>query len=286
MINKIAFIILCASVFSQHVSKVQLVAKYEMNMSWISPSLPDSFFFAYDSFNYAGFSDLSTDCYDPEFDVIEPPSPLGNWSRLTFPHDDIGAGQCWANDFGVNNFTQDIRYKDDNYLQNNFLEWEIEFNASIPGRAYIYMINNDLWADCNLVLEYNNQEIGIEDTLIFWYQTFQNPPENLNFKIGMCSDLNIDESKLNNIKNFQITNVFPNPFNPNFTINYFNSINEILQLRIYDLKGHIIFDTKINSKIGNNKLTVEPNLISSGTYYLNLSNNTGNTLYVPIIYIK
>ena len=111
-----------------------------MNMNWLSPTLIDSSFFTYDSFNYAGFSDIASDCFDSEIDVIEPPVEIDNWCRLTFPHNDIGAGDCWENDFGANKFTQDIRYKDDEFLENNYIEWDLEFNAQIPGRVSLFLI--------------------------------------------------------------------------------------------------------------------------------------------------
>ena len=106
----------------QYISKIQIISKYEMNMQWINASLPDSSFFSYDSFNFAGFSENASDCYDSELDIIEPPVDIERWCRLTFPHYDIGADDCWENNFGVNKFTQDIRSKDDNFLENNYHE--------------------------------------------------------------------------------------------------------------------------------------------------------------------
>ena len=147
---RILLILSFAGVFwGQEIEKIQIISKYEINMNWISPSLPDSSFFTYDSFNYAGFSDLATDCYDDDIDYPEPPPLVDDWCKLTFPHYDNGPGQCWYNNLGLNNFTQDIRYKDDLILQNNYIEWDIEFSASLPGKASLFLLNDNLFLDCN-----------------------------------------------------------------------------------------------------------------------------------------
>ena len=150
-------------------------------------------FFAYDSFNFTGFSEITTDCFDVEHDVIEPPVPLGNWCRLTIPHDDNNFGDCWENDFDVNNFTQDIRFKDDNYLINNYIYWDLEFNAFLaPGRVKMFLLNDDIWANCNYQFEYDGElfNYNIEDTLVFWnyFQGFNQTSE-IKFSIGECSEL-------------------------------------------------------------------------------------------------
>lgn len=264
--------------FSQHTSRIQIVAKYEMNMAWISPTLIDSMFFSYDSFNFAGFSDIATDCFDVEHDVIEPPVPLGNWCRLTFPHDDTNPGDCWENDFNVNNFTQDIRYKNDYYLESNYYEWDMEFNSYLaPGRVKLFLINNDLWANCLFKFEHNGEifNYSMEDTLVFWnyYPGFSTSNE-IKFSMGECSELAI---KNNNLSKESKISIYPNPFNSSTQINYFSDYNSKTLINIYNLKGKKVWSQNIYSNAGFNSYKYQsPSNLSSGIYILNIKSNDLN----------
>jgi len=286
-IKYILYFIFISITFSQHTSKVQIIARYEMNMSWISPTLIDSSFFTYDSFNFAGFSDIASDCYDTDFDVIEPPVEIQRWCRLTFPHYDIGAGDCWDNNFGATKFTQDIRNKDDNFLENNYQEWDMEFNAEIPGKVSFYLINDEIWADCNYIIEHNytDYNITIEDTLTFWFTQFVNPPINLKFKIGECVSLdNVDNKILN--KSLKINKIYPNPFNPDFNINFFNPVSGNVIVNIINLKGQTLDRVNFNLQAGNQNIHLKPENLQSGGYFVQLWTNGEYSNIMPIIYIK
>ncbi len=286
-IKYIIYILFISITLSQHTSKVQIIAKYEMNMSWISPTLIDSSFFTYDSFNFAGFSDIASDCYDTEFDVIEPPVEIQRWCRLAFPHYDIGAGDCWDNNFGATKFTQDIRNKDDIFLEYNYQEWNMEFNAEIPGKVSFYLINDDIWADCNYIIEHNytNYNITIEDTLTFWFTQFVNPPMEIKLKIGECISLkNMDNNILN--KSFIINKIYPNPFNPDFNINYFNPSSGNVVVNIFNLKGQLLEQFNFFSQTGNQNLQIKPMNLQSGKYFVQLSVIGEPSNVMPIIYIK
>jgi len=278
----------------QHTSRIQIVAKYEMNMSWINPTLVDSMFFSYDSFNFAGFSDYATDCYDIGYDVIEPPVSLGSWCRLTFPHDNISPGECWENDFNVNTFTQDIRYKDDNHLETNYYEWQIEFNSYlVPGKVKIFLINNELWADCLYTFEYNGEVFNhsIVDTIELWNYTsigLHPSPENqfeLNFRIGECaylssSDNIIDTKLISNI------NIYPNPFNHSTNLSFYSGSNKKTIISIYDIKGRKIWNDYIYTKTGNNIYYFKSTpTLSSGNYILNIKSDDIN-ISKSLIYLK
>jgi hypothetical protein len=288
MKNKyIIFFFLISMILSQHTSKIQIIAQYEMNMSWISPNLIDSSFFTYDSFNFAGFSDIATDCYDSDFDVIEPPVEIQRWCRLTFPHYDTGAGDCWDNNFGATKFTQDIRYKDDNYLELNYQDWDIEFNAEIPGRVSFYLINDDIWADCNYLINHNNTDYNftLEDTLSFWFTQFVNPPMEFKFSIGECISLKNTTNKFTK-KMIEINNIYPNPFNPSLNINYFNPTSGNIIFRLINLKGQTLNEFKFNSKVGTQNIHIEIENLQSGKYFVQLITNNTYSNIMPIIYIK
>ena len=193
----IKLIILLSFILGQDFYKIQIVSKHEMNMNWLSPLLPDSSFFTYDSFNYAGFSNLATDCYDIEFDYSEPPPLIDDWCKITFPHFDNGPGECWENNLGLNQFTQDIRYQNEETLQHEFMEWDINFSANLPGFSSIYLVDYDIPFNCNINMELNSEiyNFGFNDTIQFWYTAFIHPPQNLILKIGECiiyGDVNQD----------------------------------------------------------------------------------------------
>jgi len=279
-------IILCQT-SGQSTSKIQLIAKYEMNMSWISPTLIDSTFFSYDSFNYVGFSEFATDCYDIGFDVIEPPTPLGNWSRLTIPHDDIGYGDCWENDFNANNFTQDIRYKDHTFLESDYYEWNLEFNSFLaPGKVKIFFMDDEYNNDCNLLINHNGvtQDFSYQDTLEFWnfISGFSGTNEIL-LKLGECDGLWVNNK--DNIKNSNII-FYPNPFNSNINISFFSDQIFNSKLIIFDLSGKKIISKSFKSNIGKNIHSLNlPKYIPSGTYIMKFSSNNLNfTDY--LLYLK
>tara|TARA_S200000501_G_scaffold322368_2_gene318304 strand:- start:839 stop:1720 length:882 start_codon:yes stop_codon:yes gene_type:complete len=280
--NFLIFIFFTISI-CQHTSRIQIVAKYEMNMAWINPTLIDSMFFSYDSFNFAGFSDIATDCFDVGFDVIEPPLPLGNWSRLTFPHNDISLGDCWENDFNVNNFTQDIRFKDNSILESNYYTWDLEFNSYLaPGKVKLFLINTEFWEDCNFKFEYNGDLINHSenDTLIFWnyFQGLTSSNE-IKFSIGECNDLSISNEYKNEISSI---NIYPNPFNSYIQIDYYSNFISETYISINDLNGKIIWNDQIISNIGLNNINYNssPNL-ASGIYILNInSDNISVSQYI------
>ena len=149
------------------------------------------------------------------------------------------------------------------------MEWFLELNASIPGRASLFLLNDETWSNCNMLFTYNNQEIqfNIQDTLTFWYTSFVNPPYELIFKIGECIDLKNDNSKVNPSK-FKLLNVYPNPFNSTINLNYHSLLNNVIDLYIININGQKVDYMKFISSAGYQSITIEPKLSSSGKYFL------------------
>ena len=78
--------------------------------------------------NYFGILDGATDGYDSEYDILEPPSGVGNWINLYFPHPE------WNHNLG-DNFTQDIR---DSILlnqQDRTITWDFNIESNASGTA-------------------------------------------------------------------------------------------------------------------------------------------------------
>jgi hypothetical protein len=73
--------------------------------------------------------------------------------------------------------------------------------------------------------------------------------------------------EVKNISSYQL-NIFPNPFNPNTTIEYVVPTSAIISIVIYDILGREVvrlIDGFKNS--GNYKIIWQPNNVSSGVYF-------------------
>ena len=64
-----------------------------------------------DEFNFFGVAGDATNTYDDSYDIPEPPTPVGNYIELYFPH-----GAEWAHPWDTDHFTQDVRLEDPEYF--------------------------------------------------------------------------------------------------------------------------------------------------------------------------
>ena len=60
------------------------------------------------------------------------------------------------NNLCLNNFTQYIRYKDDFILQNNYIEWDIEYDELIKSYENIFSLKTRKKNKINLSLAYQS----------------------------------------------------------------------------------------------------------------------------------
>ncbi|MAV64268.1 MAG: hypothetical protein CBD97_00680, partial [Pelagibacteraceae bacterium TMED237] len=116
-----------------------------------------------DQYNYLGFSSSASDDYDQSSDVVEPPIGPNYWISLYFPHPD------WAGVLG-NNFTQDIRLEDYDFLSNNLQIWEGEILSNITGNAILKLDFLDgfieAFENIPMYLKLNDDFIPIEDGMV------------------------------------------------------------------------------------------------------------------------
>jgi len=68
-------------------------------------------------------------------------------------------------------------------------------------------------------------------------------------------------------------NVFPNPFSEQFTIQFNKTVEQSIQLKLYDIYGRELM--KRNIDVGTNELTIESKGLSAGVYFLELTNVEG-----------
>ena len=87
-------------------------------------------------------------------------------------------------------------------------------------------------------------------------------------------------------QNFEINQVYPNPFNPTTTIHYSLNKNVNVEVSIYDIAGRLI-TTIINEFqiAGYHSITWNASKFSSSIYFLNMSSG-GITETKKIVLIK
>jgi len=83
-----------------------------------------------DAENFFGVSGDATNTFDNDYDIPEPPAPVGNYIQFYFPH-----VSDWAHPWDTDNFTQDVRLEDDEYFSHNLIIWSGELYSNMDGDA-------------------------------------------------------------------------------------------------------------------------------------------------------
>ena len=100
------------------------------------------------------------------------------------------------------------------------------------------------------------------------------------------SFLTLDVSDIIYPSDFKILKNYPNPFNPNTTINYSLAESGIVKINIYDINGRIVDEILNDYKIaGQHSLNWSPSNIPSGMYYITLMQGSSID-QLDIMYIK
>ena len=96
--------------------------------------------------------------------------------------------------------------------------------------------------------------------------------------------LNISDNNLP--EDFGLIKNYPNPFNPNTTIEYYLGESGMVTMSVYDVNGRLI-DSIVNTYqvSGKHSIIWQPNNISSGMYYINLVQGM-NIDKMKLMYIK
>tara|TARA_B100002051_G_scaffold230330_1_gene227821 strand:+ start:11258 stop:12589 length:1332 start_codon:yes stop_codon:yes gene_type:complete len=148
-------------------------------------------------------------------------------------------------------------------LPNNFcdlgLNWDDDDTFGYP---YFAIGGNMLCEDIpNCVLNSDHFNTSLEQ----YYYSVQITVEQ------DCAWLN---NSINDEMLFGINNIYPNPFNPATNINFNLEKSEIININIYDLYGNKL-ETLINNELlsaGNHNLIWNASNLSSGIYFINISN--------------
>jgi len=91
---------------------------------------------------------------------------------------------------------------------------------------------------------------------------------------GSINELN--SIYLNCRNGLQYVEASPNPFNEKLTIKIFSEREEELEVKMYSALGQLVYAKEISGSIGENKLSIEPNDLSVGQYFLTVKQ--GNSL--------
>ena len=136
-------------------------------------------------------------------------------------------------------------------------------------------------ADQNPVHTYENEGVYQVSLVITTDIGTESIPFTADIQIGA-----LDISENINPENFGITKNYPNPFNPNTTIDYYLGESGMVSLNVYNINGKLI-DTIVNDYqvSGKHSVTWQPINIASGMYYINLIQ--GNNIdKMKVMYIK
>ena len=71
---------------------------------------------------------------------------------------------------------------------------------------------------------------------------------------------------------FSILEAYPNPFNPSVTVDYVIQFANMVDIKIFDIKGNMVESIGSSFKAaGQHSVTWSPQNISSGVYFMNIS---------------
>ena len=158
--------------------------------------------------------------------------------------------QFWASDVNADdilNIADVVRLSNNilgfsrSYVSNseaNIINNTLSLNGDIGGVQFSGNLLSDISSkdisvsNNNLVLVYTNNKSIETNTFVF-----ENMPEDL---IVVDSDGEYVDLKTNTATSFQITEVYPNPFNPSTNINFSINENISVNLSIFDINGRLI----------------------------------------------
>ena len=76
---------------------------------------------------------------------------------------------------------------------------------------------------------------------------------------------------VNSVNSYSLSNNYPNPFNPSTSIQYAISINQFVQLKVYDVLGNEVATLVMEEKLaGSYGVSFNASQLSSGVYFYRL----------------
>ena len=92
----------------------------------------------------------------------------------------------------------------------------------------------------------------------------------------LWEDNSSNTNEIVDARQFTHLGTVPNPATSNCSIQYGNDDNSIVDFKLYDVLGNLVFANNYQSKIGYNKIDLNLNQFNSGIYTFTLSNDNHN----------
>ena len=90
--------------------------------------------------------------------------------------------------------------------------------------------------------------------------------------ISYIGTLFVDDTVMPN--DFGLSSIYPNPFNPTTTIDFYVPENMSFSLSIFDLQGRFVDNIITQKSIGNYSIEYDANDLSSGIYFVQLKTSS------------
>jgi hypothetical protein len=95
---------------------------------------------------------------------------------------------------------------------------------------------------------------------------------------GVCSTLSIDEVNVSSE-----INVWPNPFTDQISIRFTNFNSSKLHIKLFDIKGSIIFSKQLTYDGGNSINLNDLGSLQKGIYFMTITNTSSNLRFTEKI---
>jgi len=133
----------------------------------------------------------------------------------------------------------------------------------------------DLEAECNPSMNAGNvpADCSFSNNGIFLYTEY---------------DYDLDNNEIEIPDEFELLNIYPNPFNPSVNIDFYIETYSKVNISVYDLLGNVVQTLIYNNMYvaGNHSIYWEPSNVSSGEYLIRLTINDSFIKTEKVTYLK
>ena len=121
----------------------------------------------------------------------------------------------------------------------------------------------------------SHQDIDLKDAVNIVFTIASDGEEEVQ-KSMYISDIEFTKSTLSTsdeVLEENATLLFPNPMKTNSEIRFYSEVNTETDIEIYNTAGILVKKLIVTTTIGNNTFTINRNGLTSGLYFIKISNN-------------